>query len=157
MLFRSWHGLTQPLGGILEDLVKDFNNSQTQYTVNPVFKGAYPETMAAAIAAFRAGNPPHIVQMFEVGTATMMAAKGAIKPIYEVMNEGGKPFDAKSYLPSVIAYYSDSKGQMLSFPFNSSSPILYYRKDIFAKAGLDPNNPPKTYPEVFAAARKIKA
>src|SRR5256885_7999079 len=76
-----WHGLTQPLGGILEDVVKGFNASQPNYQVNATFKGAYPETMQAAIAAYRAGNPPHIVQMFEAGTATMMAAKGAIKPV----------------------------------------------------------------------------
>src|SRR5574341_37922 len=73
-----WHGLTQPLGGILENVVAGFNSSQDKYQVNATFKGSYPETMVAAIAAFRAGNAPHIVQMFEVGTATMMAARGEI-------------------------------------------------------------------------------
>ncbi|MBS1117341.1 MAG: glycerol-3-phosphate transporter substrate-binding protein, partial [candidate division NC10 bacterium] len=65
-----WHGLTQPLGGILESVAGGFNASQSKYQVNATFKGSYPETMVAAIAAFRAGNAPHIVQMFEVGTAT---------------------------------------------------------------------------------------
>lgn len=94
-----WHGLTMPLGGILEKIVADFNESQTQYRVNATFKGAYPETMVAAIAAFRAGNAPHIVQMFEVGTATMMAARGAVKPVHELMAEAGVPFDPGSACP----------------------------------------------------------
>src|SRR5258707_10438850 len=88
-----WHGLTQPLGGMLEQIVADFNASQTGYKVNASFKGQYPEVMTAAIAAFRAGNAPGVVQMFEVGTATMMAAKGAVKPVYELMQESGLPFD----------------------------------------------------------------
>src|SRR5258708_1374866 len=112
-----WHGLTQPLGGILDDVVKGFNNSQSTYQVNAVFKGAYPETMQAAIAAYRAGNPPNIVQMFEVGTATMMAAKGAIKPVGALFKETGVAVDPAAYLPAVRSYYSDSNGDLISMPF----------------------------------------
>src|SRR6266851_3491170 len=127
-----WHGLAMPLGGILEKIATDFNESQTQYQVNPTFKGSYPETMVAAIAAFRAGNAPHIVQMFEVGTATMMAAKGAIKPVHELMKDAGIPFD-------------------------SSTPVLWYNKDAFRKAGLDPTSPPKTWAQLREAALRIRA
>ena len=98
--------------------------------------------MAAAIAAYRAGNAPHILQVFEVGTATMMAAKGAIKPVYEVMAEAGEKFDPKAYVPAVAGYYTNTKGQMLSFPFNSSTTVFWYNKDAFEKAGLDPNRAP---------------
>ena len=101
----------------------------------PVYKGSYPESMTAAIAAFRAGNAPHILQVFEVGTATMMAAKGAIKPVYQMMKEAGEPFDPKDYLAAVAGYYTDSKGNMLSLPFNSSTPVFYVNKDAFKKAG----------------------
>lgn len=152
-----WHGLTQPLGGILEKVAADFNASQTKYQVNAIFKGQYPETMMAAIAAFRAGNAPHIVQMFEVGTATMMAAKGAIKPVQAMMKEAGEKFDPNAYLPAITGYYSTAKGEMLSFPFNSSSAVMWYNKDAFKKAGLDPAKPPKTWPEVFEAGKKLKA
>ena len=113
--------------------------------------------MAAAIAAYRAGNAPHILQVFEVGTATMMAAKGAIKPVYEVMSEAGEKFDPKAYVPAVAGYYTNTKGQMLSFPFNSSTTVFYYNKDAFEKAGLDPNSAPQTWPEVVAAMAKLKA
>src|SRR5215475_13021329 len=107
-----WHGLTMPLGGMLEKIVADFNESQTQYRINPTFKGAYPETMVAAIAAFRAGNAPTIVQMFEVGTATMMAARGAVKPAYELMAEASVPFDPAIYVPAVRGYYSLPDGRL---------------------------------------------
>ncbi|MDR7457641.1 MAG: sn-glycerol-3-phosphate ABC transporter substrate-binding protein, partial [Armatimonadota bacterium] len=105
-----WHGFTRPLGDILEGIAADFNNSQTRYRVNASYKGSYPETMVAAIAAFRAGNAPHIVQMFEVGTATMMAARGAIKPVHELFREAGIPFDPSIYLPAVRGYYSAPDG-----------------------------------------------
>jgi sn-glycerol 3-phosphate transport system substrate-binding protein len=152
-----WHGLTQPLGGILEKIAADFNASQSKYQVNATFKGQYPETMVAAIAAFRAGNAPHIVQMFEVGTATMMAARSAIKPVYELMREAGLPFDPKIYVPAIRAYYSTSDGRMISMPFNSSTTIMFYNKDAFKKAGLDPNKPPRTWEETREAAKKIRA
>jgi sn-glycerol 3-phosphate transport system substrate-binding protein len=151
-----WHGLGQPGGGILEGFATEFNNSQTQFRVNATYKGSYPETMVAAIAAFRAGNAPHIVQMFEVGTATMMAAKGAIKPVYELMRETNTPFDPSIYLPAVRGYYSSADGKMISMPFNSSTTVTFWNKDAFRRAGLNPDNPPKTWAETRAAAQKIR-
>lgn len=151
-----WHGFPRPLGDILEGIVAEFNASQTEYRVNPAFKGSYPETMVAAIAAFRSGNAPHIVQMFEVGTATMMAAKGAIKPVHELMKQAGVPFDSSIYLPAVRGYYSSADGKMISMPFNSSTPVTWYNKDAFRKAGLNPDNPPKTWAETRAAAQRIR-
>ena len=109
----------------------------------PVFKGTYAETLTAGIAAFRAGEQPAIVQVFEVGTGTMMAAKGAVYPVYQLMADQGEPFDPKAFLPSVVGYYTDPEGNMLSMPFNSSTPIMYYNKDVFQKAGLDPETPPE--------------
>jgi len=152
-----WHSMTGALNDRVNELAKGFNESQKQYKVVPVFKGQYPESMAAAIAAFRSGNAPNILQVFEVGTATMMGAKGAIKPVGAVMRDAGEKFDPKSYISAVAGYYTTSKGEMLSFPFNSSTPVFYYNKDVFAKAGLDPNRAPQTWPEVMAAAAKIKA
>ena len=151
-----WHSMTGALNDRVNDLAKGFNESQNQYKVVPVYKGQYPESMAAAIAAFRSGNAPNILQVFEVGTATMMSAKGAIKPVGAVMRDAGEKFDTKSYISAVAGYYTTSKGEMLSFPFNSSTVVFYYNKDVFAKAGLDPNRAPETWPEVMAAAAKIK-
>jgi sn-glycerol 3-phosphate transport system substrate-binding protein len=152
-----WHAMTGANNDRVNNLAKRFNESQSEYKVNAVYKGSYPEAMAAAIAAYRAGNAPHILQVFEVGTATMMAAKGAIKPVSEVMSEAGEKFDPKAYVPAVAGYYTNPKGQMLSLPFNSSTTVFWYNRDAFEKAGLDPNRAPKTWPEVVAAMAKLKA
>jgi len=120
-------------------------------------QGSYPETMVAAIAAFRAGNAPHIVQMFEVGTATMMAARTAIKPVHELSKETGVNIDPKNYVGGVRGYYSTTDGRLVSMPFNSSTPVTWYNKDAFKQAGLDPEKPPRTWEETWAAARKIVA
>jgi len=152
-----WHSMGGALGEWVNDLARDFNASQKDYKVTPTFKGSYDESMTAAIAAFRAGNAPHILQVFEVGTATMMASKGAIKPVTEVMKEGGQKFDQNAYVPAVAGYYTAPNGQMLSFPFNSSTPVFHYNKDAFKAAGLDPEKPPTTWPEVALAAAKLKA
>ena len=152
-----WHAHGGRLGEKIDAIAEGFNKSQSDYKVVPVFKGSYAETMTAGIAAFRSKEPPHILQVFEVGTATMMAAKGAIKPVYELMAETGEPFDPKAYLSTVAGYYTTADGKMLSMPFNSSTPILYYNKEAFAKAGLDVNTPPKTWPEVEEYAKKLVA
>jgi sn-glycerol 3-phosphate transport system substrate-binding protein len=154
---QFWHAMTGANNDRINDFAKKFNESQSEYKVNAVFKGSYPEAMAGAIAAFRAGSAPAILQVQEVGTATMMSAKGAIKPVTQVMADAGEKFDPKAYVPAVAGYYTNTKGQMLSFPFNSSTTVFFYNKDVFEKAGLDPNRPPATWPEVMAAAAKIKA
>ena len=152
-----WHAMGGGLGDKLSSMVKAFNDSQTEYNVVPIYKGSYSETMTAAIAAFRAKQQPAIVQVFEVGTATMMAAKGAVYPVFQLMKDTGEPFDPKAYLPAVTGYYSDVQGNMLSLPFNSSTPVLYYNKDEFKKAGLDPEKAPATWPELEADAKKLQA
>src|SRR6266487_5161935 len=152
-----WHSMQGALNDKVNELANGFNASQKEYKVVAIFKGQYPESMTAAIAAFRAGNAPHILQVFEVGTATMMGAKGAIKPVYQMMKEAGEPFDAKNYLPAVAGYYTDSRGNMLSLPFNSSTPVFYVNKDAFKKAGVDPGKAPKTWKDFMIAAGQLKA
>lgn len=142
---------------VVDTLAKEFNEKQSDYKIVPVFKGTYPETLNAGIAAFRAKQTPAIIQVFDVGTGVMMGAEGAVMPVADVLQKGGYTFDKANYLAGIAAYYSKPDGTMLSFPYNSSSPILYYNKDIFEKAGLDVDNPPKTWPEVWEAARKIKS
>jgi sn-glycerol 3-phosphate transport system substrate-binding protein len=151
-----WHSMQGALNDKVNELANGFNAGQKEYKVVAIFKGQYPESMTAAIAAFRAGNAPHILQVFEIGTATMMGAKGAIKPVYQLMKEAGEPFDAKNYLAAVAGYYTDSKGNMLSLPFNSSTPVFYINKDALKKAGID-GAAPKTWKEFAVVAGKLKA
>ena len=152
-----WHAMSGELGKQLEKLAADFNASQSDYRIVPTYKGNYTETVTAAIFAFRSRSQPAIVQVNEIATATMMAAKGAIYPVFELMRDQSEPFSPEAYLPAVTGYYSDVAGNMLSFPFNVSTPILYYNKDLFRAAGLDPEAPPKTWAEVGAAAKRLRA
>jgi sn-glycerol 3-phosphate transport system substrate-binding protein len=149
-----WHAMTGANNDVIVKLATDFNASQTDYKVIPTYKGNYPDTMNAGIAAFRAGNAPHIMQVFEVGTATMMAATGAVKPVYKLMADAGEKFDPKNYLSAITGYYSTSKGEMLSFPFNSSSTVMWVNLDELKKANVEI---PKTWPDVFEAGKKLKA
>ena len=105
-----WHSMTGALNDRVNEFAKGFNESQKDYKVVPVYKGAYPESMAAAIAAFRAGNAPHILQVFEVGTATMMGAKGAIKPVQQVMARGRREVRSEGVHPAVAGYYTTQQG-----------------------------------------------
>jgi sn-glycerol 3-phosphate transport system substrate-binding protein len=152
-----WHAMSGELGKQVDKLAADFNASQSQYRVVPSYKGTYTETVTAAIFAFRSRSQPTIVQVNEIATATMMAAKGAIYPVFELMRDEQEAFSPAAYLPAVSGYYTDVAGNMLSFPFNASTPILYYNKKLFRDAGLDPEVAPKTWPEVGEAARKLRA
>ncbi|XPD82876.1 sn-glycerol-3-phosphate ABC transporter substrate-binding protein UgpB [Proteus mirabilis] len=148
-----WHAMGGALGQKVNQIASDFNASQSEYVIKPVYKGTYPETMTSAVAAFQAKNQPAIVQVFEVGTASMMGAKKAVFPVYQLMEKTNEPFDPNSYLSTVTAYYTTSDGKMISLPFNSSTPVLYYNKALFKQAGIA--QPPKTWKEMGAVSQKL--
>ena len=147
-----WHAMGGTNGERVDKIAADFNASQSDYVVVPTYKGNYTETMTSAVAAFRAGEQPHLVQVFEVGTATMMAAKGAIYPIEKMMADSGEPFNGSDYLPAVVSYYQTPEGELLSMPFNSSTPVLWYNADALAAAGADV---PKTWEDVKTTAQAL--
>ena len=149
-----WHAMGGALGEKVEEIATNFNEMQDEYTIVPTYKGNYTENMTAAIAAFRAGEQPHVVQVFEVGTATMMAAQGAVKPVYEVMGNADIDWDSDAYLPAVKSYYTTPEGDLLSLPFNSSTPVMWYNKDMLDAAGVE--EVPQTWDAMFAAAEKLK-
>ena len=148
-----WHAMGGTNTDRVNKIAGDFNASQDEFKINAIYKGNYTETMTAAIAAFRAKKQPHIVQVFEVGTATMMAAEGAVYPVEQVMKDSGVTLDKSGYLPAVISYYQTADGELLSMPFNSSTPVLWYNRDAFKKAGVD--SAPKTWNEVASTAKKL--
>lgn len=147
-----WHAMGGANGERVDKIAGDFNASQSEYKIMPVYKGNYTETMTAAIASFRAKQHPHIVQVFEVGTATMMSAKGAIYPMEQLMKDAGEPFDKSDYLPAVISYYQTPEGELLSMPFNSSTPVLWYNADALKAAGVDV---PETWDDVKSVSKAL--
>ncbi|MGG1948917.1 sn-glycerol-3-phosphate ABC transporter substrate-binding protein UgpB [Trinickia sp. NRRL B-1857] len=155
---QFWHAMEASLGEHVNAIADDFNASQSDYKIVPVFKGNYDQTLAAGIAAYRSGDAPAILQVYEVGTATMIGAKKAVVPVWKVFQDAGVPLDSNAFVPAIAGYYAQAQtGRLVSMPFNSSTPILYYNKDAFKKAGLDPNRAPKTWEEVAADAAKLKA
>ena len=151
-----WHAFTGRLGELVAEQVETFNASQSDYKVVATHKGNYSETLNAGIAAFRAGEQPEILMVFEVGTATMMAAKGAIKPVYEVMADSGADFDSDAYVGAVKGYYTSTDGEMLSLPFNSSTPVLWVNRDALKEAGVDPDSDLSTWQNVGAVLDQLK-
>ena len=149
-----WHAMQGVLGERVGEIAAKFNASQKDYEVKAVFKGSYPETLTAAIAAYRAKQSPHVVQVFEAGTQTMLSS-GAVYPVHQLMKDNGIAIDWNDLIGPVKSYYS-SGGNLASMAFNSSTPILYYNKNQFRGAGLDDRNPPKTWPEIEAAARRLR-
>ncbi|MFY9317796.1 MAG: sn-glycerol-3-phosphate ABC transporter substrate-binding protein UgpB [Burkholderiales bacterium] len=145
-----WHAMDDSRGRELETLVKRYNASQTQLRVTAVYKGSYEKTMKEALAAQRAGQGPTLVQVYELGTANMMFAGSAVRPLWQVFQEAGEKIDAKLFLPAVAGYFADQYGNLQGLPFNVSTPILFYNKDAFRKAKLDPEKPPKTWYEMPA-------
>tara|TARA_R110002096_G_scaffold433043_1_gene650995 strand:+ start:293 stop:1606 length:1314 start_codon:yes stop_codon:yes gene_type:complete len=152
-----WHAFTGRLGELVAAQVEDFNASQSDYKVVATNKGNYSETLNAGIAAFRAGEQPEILMVFEVGTATMMGAKGAIKPVYEVMADAGATFDQNAFIGAVKGYYTSADGQMLSMPFNSSTPVLWVNRDALTAAGIDPDTDLSTWQNIGPVLDKLKA
>ncbi len=150
-----WIGLTGPAQELLMQFGQEFNAMQDEFQVEVSFRGQYPEQRAAAIAAFRAGNPPHIMQMFDAGTGDMFAARQAIVPVSEVYAKAGKEFDPSIFLSAAAGYYGAADGTLFSQPLNVSTAVMFYNKDIFTKAGLDPNAPPATWPDLIEASRQI--
>ncbi len=154
---QFWHAFTGRLGELVAEQVKTFNASQSDYKVVASHKGNYSETLNAGIAAFRAKEQPHVLMVFEVGTATMMAAKGAVNPVYQVMADAKAKFDPTAYIGSVKGYYTTTDGKMLSLPFNSSTPVLWVNRNALQAAGIDPDTDMSTWQQVGRVLDKLKA
>ena len=152
---KFWHAMGGNLGKTIERIVTDYNASQKDFTVEAVYKGSYNDTYNAGVAAFRSKKPPHILQVLSWGTGQFMAAKGVAEPVIKIMTDAGVKFDQSIYNSGVAGYYSDTDGNLLSLPWNSSTPILFYNKAAFEKAGLDPNSPPSTWEEMHWVSKRL--
>ena len=151
-----WHAMGATPGEEITRLIAAFNASQDQVEVTGLFKGVYKDLLTSVAAAWRAGQAPHIAQVFEVGTQTMLSSGPVIKPVWQLAQETGVKLDPDAYIPAVRGYYSQADGKLMSMPFNSSTCIVWYNQDVFEKAGLDPGRFPATWPEVVSLARTLR-
>lgn len=146
-----WHAMSASRMEAVNKIIDGFQAAYPNIKIEPQFTGTYAETLSKAIAAVRTGEAPHIVQVYEVGTQTMLDS-GAIVPIFELEKPG--EIDWGNVVGPILDYYSVG-GKLYSMPFNSSTSMLYYNKDVFEKAGLDPNRPPRTFDEILEMGKKI--
>lgn len=147
-----WHAMSGANGERVQQLAKQFNESQDKYTVNAIFKGNYDELINGTIAAYRTKRAPELVQIYERGFMTMLLSD-AIVPVYQLMADKGYKIDWNDFIKPVAGYYT-YKGKLMTMPFNSSTPILYYNKEHFAKAGLE--QPSDTWQGLETQLEKIK-
>ena len=143
-----WHAMHGAQGEELAALVQRFNASQSSVRVKPVYQGGYDQTYSRALAAHFSGRGPQLVQAYEAASANLMAWRGAIKPAWQLMAEAGERLDPTALVPAVASTFSDASGRLLALPFNSATPILYYNRNAFRRAGLDPERPPRTWYEM---------
>lgn len=149
-----WHGMGGRNGEVINEISQMFNEAQSACHLTPLSKGTYEEALASGIAAFRSGEQPNILQVFDAGAATIMAAKGATIPAEELIQGAGKPFSREDFIPGVRNFYADSTGKFVGMPFNSSAPIMYVNTEALAKAGVEM---PTTWEEFEAVAPKLAA
>jgi sn-glycerol 3-phosphate transport system substrate-binding protein len=151
---QFWHAMGGRLGEVVEEVAEKYNASQSDYVLVPTYKGGYEDTMTAGIAAFRAKQQPNLIQIFDAGAATIINAPGATIPVADLLTQYEGGFNGADFIEGVRYFYADSDGKMIGMPFNSSTPLLYYNKDILAEVGIDA--PPSTWEEFEAMAPKIK-
>lgn len=140
-----WHAFGGGRQALIQRMVDDYNYTHPGVYVKVENKGSYRDTLNAAILAAQQGNAPHVVQIFEIGSQLALDS-GIFMPIEDAVV--GSEFQPDDYIPAVANYYKIN-GKFNSLPWNSSNPILYYNKDIFRAAGLDPEKPPQTFEEML--------
>ncbi|WHA42918.1 extracellular solute-binding protein [Agrobacterium larrymoorei] len=148
-----WHGMGGRNGEVINEVSQKFNAAQTNCAITPVSKGTYEEALASGIAAFRSGDQPNILQVFDAGAATIINAKGAVIPAEDIIAKAGYKFDREAFIPGVRYFYAAADGKFVGMPFNSSAPIMYLNTEALKKAGVEA---PKTWEEFEAAAPKLK-
>lgn len=136
-------------------LVKEFNAAHPDIVATPVYTGSYDETLIKTNAAIKAGKPPAAVIM-SANFLTDLVIEGQIQPFDDLIKASGKTDDAfmGQFFPALHANAVIDR-KVYGVPFQNSTPLLYYNKEQFKEAGLDPEKPPKTWQELIAAARKL--
>lgn len=148
-----WHGMGGANQEVINEVSKRFNASQTACALTPVSKGSYEEALASGIAAFRSGEAPNILQVFDAGAATIINAKGATVAAEDLINDAGYKFDREAFIEGVRNFYAAADGKFVGMPFNSSAPIMYINEEALKKAGVEA---PKTWEEFEIIAPKLK-
>ena len=146
-----WHAMGGVNGEATEAVVKAFNESQDEIVVKSEYQGTYDDMITKLKATMQSGGMPDVCQMYDIGTKFMTDSGFAI-PVQDMFETTG--FDPSCVMDIITSYYTVD-GKQMSMPFNVSTPMLYYNKDAFKAAGLDPDTPPKNFDEVMEFSKQI--
>ncbi|MBI5348249.1 MAG: extracellular solute-binding protein, partial [Chloroflexi bacterium] len=149
--YAFWHSMGGSNGEAVVEMMKRFNASQTACIGEAVFQGSYDDSLNKLKAGLQSKDIPAVVQMFDLATQVLIDLQ-VIAPMQEFID--ADKFSLADYETNVLAYYTVG-GKLYGMPYNTSNPMLYYNKDHFKAAGLDPNKPPRTYAEVLDVAKKL--
>lgn len=150
-----WHAFDGFLAKVFNEIIDDFNINSGSNKVVATYKGNYTETYKKGLEAFDTGDHPHILQVYEVATLSMMLQDGYYFPVDSLMKRYHKKFDTEVFIEAIKRFYTSASGKMLSFPWNASCGVLFYNKKAFEKAGLDPNVSPKTWNDLEKMSEKL--
>lgn len=149
-----WHSMSGTNGKTLDTLIQKFNDqNKGKITVKGTFQGKYDDTITKYKSAVQSESTPSLIQIYDIGSRFMMDSS-TVTPMQNFIDKDG--YDVSDLQPNVAGYYSVND-KLWSMPFNTSMPVLYYNKDLFKQAGLDPDKAPATLDEVKAAAEKLSA
>lgn len=150
-----WHSFSGDLAVQLHQLVRNFNHSQSLYKVEPIYKGDYVSVLTSFAAAFQANKQPALVQVFEVGTTTMLHPSGVIQPVGSLLQDNQQHIPEKDFFPAVNEFYSDN-GVLQALPFNVSVPVLFYNKALLQRVGYSAANFPKDWDGLEILVHKLQ-
>lgn len=146
-----WYSLGGKIAETTRDLVDQFNATHPNIQVEAVYQGSYDDAINKLKTAIQTKSMPHVMQVYDIGTKFMIDSK-SIVPMQKWIDKD--KVDISTFEPNILAYYTVND-QLYSMPFNISTPLLYYNRNMFKEAGLDPGKPPRTFDEVVEYARKL--
>jgi sn-glycerol 3-phosphate transport system substrate-binding protein len=149
-----WYSIGGSVKDTTEALIKEYNASQSKYQIEGVFAGSYENSIQKLLAATASGDAPVLVHQAHVYAPQLVDA-GALLDLGKYISKD-KNFQRDQFIEPLFDA-NVYKNKVYGIPFNCSTPIIYYNKDLFRKAGLDPNKFPQTWDGVYAAAKKISA
>jgi sn-glycerol 3-phosphate transport system substrate-binding protein len=142
-----------PITKIIDDMVARFEKAHPEIKVKPVYAGNYDDTRVKALTALKAGQPVQLSVLFSIDLFELID-QDVIVPFDEVATSAEDKAWLKSFYPALMAN-GVTGGKTYGIPFQRSTIVLYYNKDAFKEAGLDPNKPPKTWAEMIEMGKKL--
>src|ERR671928_1829754 len=142
-----------PITKIIDGYAADFEKENPGIKLRPIYSGSYQEPITKALTAVKSGDPPVMSILLSTDMFTLID-EDAIVPFDDLIRTNDDRAWLKSFYPAFMEN-SQTGGKTWGIPFQRSTIVLYYNKEMFKEAGLDPNKPPATWAEQVQYAQKL--